>query len=128
MGLLRIYGRVSVVRCRNSEPDYQSGRIVDFDGKVAGMQAFRGAHRTFECLVCTRVAEKVRKKLDAKAKKAVLLKLISYVKYRLLLVEERKITISRYVKVVEDVLPMMKWKGSKIVPAQLEHEEGLEES
>lgn len=70
---------------------------------------------TFGCEVFCRVADVVRKKLDPKSVKAIPMRVISYEKYRVYLVEERRFTTIRYARINEASFPARNWNSKDTV-------------
>ena len=83
--------------------------------------------RTFGCRVWVRIPDKIRKTLEPKARKAVLLRCLSYGKYRVMMEGTRTVQISRHCKVVEGKFPMKYWKNVSRVREDCFDDEALVE-
>jgi len=97
-----------VLDARNSIPSSKKNVTPAemFTGQKPSVQHLK----VFGCKVWVRVADKVRKTLEPKAKKGVLLRCLSYGKYRVMLESTRHVVVSRHCKVIEDTFPMRHWK------------------
>jgi len=80
--------------------------------ELTGQKPSVAHYRVFGSLAWVRVQDKVRKKLDGKAKRGVLLSTISYGKYRIWLEKEAKIVFSRTCRIVETEFPAQSWHKS----------------
>jgi len=77
---------------------------------LTGTPPYVGHLRIFGCRVWTRVQDKKRKKLEPKAKPGILMRSLSYGKYRIWLESEKKVVISRHCRIVETEFPALKWR------------------
>lgn len=101
----------SVVDARNHVP--KAGCKVAPIELVKGTRASVIHLRVFGALAWTRVSDKVRKKLDAKAKRGIVMRSISHGKYRVYIPHENKFVISRHVTIDESIYPAKKWRNGR---------------
>ena len=104
----------------------KKGKKVSPQEELIGVKPSAVPLRPFGCQVMIRVPEDVRRKLDDKAVSGILMRHISYGKYRVYLPEEDRFTTSRHCQIDETRFPAREWSEAKRIEFEDEDDPNAE--